>query len=224
MTMRLAVIGHGRQAKRYLEPKNGLGLCVAADELDHKPDGVIVANHPRDHYESTVAALSEGIPCLVEKPLAPTMERCADLITRAYEADTPLMVAHTLLFSRRFGDIMERAAGAKHIAIDIGGPRPNGHDYSTGLDWGPHAHSVGIALGANAITFGDYPERRATVTIDGIRHDLNTSDETDPTPMATQVLVFCRLIRGHRDWRANRAFTFAVYSSLFSLPDVAHPE
>ena len=217
--MHIGVIGSGKQAKRYLDPRNGLGVCYGG-ELDcelpsHVADGAVMASHPHDHHFMTAALLIGGMPVLVEKPLATTAADCFDLIMKSRVHATYLMVAHTLLFSRRFAEIQELAKSAKHVAVDIGGPRPAGHDYSALLDWGPHAYSVGVALNAQRINFGDYPERRAVVILDGVEHSLDTRGEENPTPMATQMRVFLDLIGGKPDWRAEPEFTLRVYESLF---------
>ena len=217
--MRIGVIGSGRQAKRYLDPRNGLGVCEHLDTAQSKPkpDGMVIANHPSEHHATIYGFAGDyGLPCLVEKPLGVDIGECLKVLSVCKMLKRPIMVAHTLLFSRRFAEIQELAKSAKHIAVDIGGPRPAGHDYSALLDWGPHAYSVGVALNAQRINFGDYPERRCSVTLDGVEHSLDTRDEENPTPMATQMRAFLDLIGGKPDWRSEPEFTLAVYERMFA--------
>ena len=213
--MRIGVIGTGRQAKRYLDPRNGLGVCKRF-RASVGYEGIVVATHPTDHSVSALAAIGSRLPSLIEKPLVISAQELSEIEPALLGAVAPPMVAHTLLFSRRFAEIQELAKSAKHIAVDIGGPRPAGHDYSALLDWGPHAYSVGVALKAQSISFGDYPERRCSVTLDGVEHSLDTRGEENPTPMATQMQVFLDLIGGKPDWRAQPEFTLAVYERLFA--------
>ena len=60
------------------------GLAVAADAAaliaDPSVDAVVIASHDSTHAELVRAALDVGKPVLCEKPLAPTVAECADLV------------------------------------------------------------------------------------------------------------------------------------------------
>ncbi|MET8076421.1 Gfo/Idh/MocA family oxidoreductase [Streptomyces sp. NPDC005303] len=43
-------------------------------------DAVVVASHDSTHAELTVAAVRAGKPVLCEKPLAPTVAECAEVV------------------------------------------------------------------------------------------------------------------------------------------------
>lgn len=80
-----------------------------------QPDGVIVATPNAMHVAHGLAAIAAGLPVLVEKPLADTVEGAEKLVTAADKAGVPLAVGH----HRRHNPIIARAK-AKIAAGEIG--------------------------------------------------------------------------------------------------------
>lgn len=72
--------------------------ATLADWLaDGRPvPGAIVATPDRQHVEPTLAALERGCDVLVEKPMAPSMDECVELVRAADVAGRQLHVAHVL--------------------------------------------------------------------------------------------------------------------------------
>ena len=85
-----------------------LGQCLAADP----PDGAVIATPNQLHVPHALACVAEGIPVLVEKPLADTGEAAARLVEAAEAAGVPVLVGH----HRRHNPLI---AAAK-AAIDAG--------------------------------------------------------------------------------------------------------
>ncbi|MCC7039724.1 MAG: Gfo/Idh/MocA family oxidoreductase [Burkholderiales bacterium] len=77
-----------------------LGECLAT-----KPDGVIVATPNALHVEQALQCVVAGIPVLVEKPLAHTVEAGDALVATAEKAGVPILVGHM----RRHSPIMDTA-------------------------------------------------------------------------------------------------------------------
>ncbi|MNE03369.1 1,5-anhydro-D-fructose reductase [compost metagenome] len=73
-------------ARHYLDYRTML------DEM--RPDGVIIALPNALHAQAAIACVERGIPCLVEKPVADTLEAAMDLVTAAERADVPVLVGH----------------------------------------------------------------------------------------------------------------------------------
>ena len=62
-----------------------------------RPDAVIVAAATLAHHALARLAVDRGLPVLVEKPLARTLEEAQDLV--AWSASAPVMAAHVMLFT-----------------------------------------------------------------------------------------------------------------------------
>lgn len=92
----LAAIADPTPAARELADKHGvrwfadIGALIEAG----RPDGVIVATPNALHVEHALAAIAAGIPVLVEKPLADTLEGAERLVAAAEVAGVPLAVGH----------------------------------------------------------------------------------------------------------------------------------
>ncbi len=109
-------------ARHYLDYQ------VMLDEV--RPDGVIIALPNALHADAAIACIERGIPCLVEKPVADTLEAAMDLVAAAERADVPVLVGHQ---RRHSPDI----AQAKQLVAD-------------GL--------LGRLVGVNAMWLADKPE------------------------------------------------------------------
>lgn len=79
------------------------GFRRMLDEV--KPDGVVVAVSNDQHAEVAVECLRRGIPTLLEKPIATTLEEADRIVDMAQAAGTPLLVGH----HRRFSTFVQRA-------------------------------------------------------------------------------------------------------------------
>jgi len=76
--------------------------CESVDELLAKyPDvkAVTVAVPTKLHVPTATPLLQRGIACLVEKPLAPTVELCQSLVEDSQRSGTVLQVGHTERFN-----------------------------------------------------------------------------------------------------------------------------
>jgi predicted dehydrogenase len=81
-----------------------LAQCIAAS----KPDGVIIATPNSLHSEQGLECVAAGIPMLVEKPIAHTLEAGERMVAAAERAGVPLLVGHM----RRHSPIMDEAIRA----------------------------------------------------------------------------------------------------------------
>ncbi|MBV9653553.1 MAG: Gfo/Idh/MocA family oxidoreductase [Acetobacteraceae bacterium] len=130
-TIRLALIGAGGIGRAHLHAAAetpGVSICAIADPNpaaraiadafgkklypDHRalldaeqPDGVIIATPNALHVPVALDCVSRGVPVLVEKPVADTMEAARLLLDAARKAGVPVLVGH----HRRHNRIIRRA-------------------------------------------------------------------------------------------------------------------
>lgn len=90
-------------------------------------DALIVATVEHAHRQPCVAALSERIAVLVEKPIATTLEDGAAIVQAAHDSGTLLMVGHVLRFDPRYV-LLQQAVAAGEIGepLTISARRLNG--------------------------------------------------------------------------------------------------
>jgi predicted dehydrogenase len=70
-----------------------------------RPDGVVIATPNQLHVEQALECIAAGVPALVEKPVAHTVEAGVRLCEAAESARVPILVGH----HRRHGSIMAKA-------------------------------------------------------------------------------------------------------------------
>jgi predicted dehydrogenase len=69
------------------------------DEVLHEVDAAVVASPPASHHPIALEALSAGVHCLVEKPLAVTSVQAEELVRAAATAGVCLMAGHTFEYN-----------------------------------------------------------------------------------------------------------------------------
>ena len=87
-----------RDPARLAAAARALPTVGTTDSLDgvlERSDGVIIATPPRTHTVIAHAAIRANCHVLVEKPLAPSVAECEELIDAATLNDVFLMVGHT---------------------------------------------------------------------------------------------------------------------------------
>ena len=127
----IAVVGGGLIGKRHLEEidrsadarihsivepgpdgevlaaRYGVRLYPTLDELlaGEKPDGIILATPNRLHAEGGLACVAAGVPVIVEKPIADTVENATRLVEATEAAGVPVLTGH----HRNYGPVMAKA-------------------------------------------------------------------------------------------------------------------
>ena len=79
-------VAHQFGARHYRDFRSML------DEM--RPDGAIVALPNALHAEGAIACMERGVPCLVEKPVADTLDAARDLVSVAERTGVPVLVGH----------------------------------------------------------------------------------------------------------------------------------
>ena len=112
-------------------------------------DGVIVATPPALHPQIVLFALKAGLPVLVEKPLALSVEEARRIRAVAGESAGSVMVDHTYLFHPAWTELKRRRPqlGPIRAIRSVGGNLGPFRAETTVLwDWGPHDVSMCIDL------------------------------------------------------------------------------
>lgn len=73
----------------------------------------LVATPDRDHVEPTLAALAAGCDVLLEKPMAPSLDECRQLVEAADAAGRQLHVCHVMRYSPVFQEIQRIVASGR---------------------------------------------------------------------------------------------------------------
>jgi predicted dehydrogenase len=76
-------------------------------------DVVVVSTPPNTHYEWAKAALTRGIHCVLEKPMALTTKQCDELIALAHEQDRVLVVYQNRRYDADFVTMAEIIASGE---------------------------------------------------------------------------------------------------------------
>ncbi len=127
--LQIAVLGCGLIGKRHIAQarKHGV-LCAVADPdpaardvasksgVPHysdpvdllrakRPDGVVIATPNHLHADHAVMSLEQGVPCLIEKPIADTLQNADRIVAASARFDVPVLVGH----HRRHNQIVAKA-------------------------------------------------------------------------------------------------------------------
>jgi predicted dehydrogenase len=112
------VMAHPRMELAYvvdpfLQPPDaafGPGTTVTADlgQALRDVDGAIFATPNALHREGALAAITAGVPALVEKPIADTVQAAEQMVAVAEAAGVPLLIGH----HRRHSPLLDAAAKA----------------------------------------------------------------------------------------------------------------
>lgn len=152
MIMKVAVIGLGWMGRVHLRVYSEmrgisvLGVMDTDDEvladmreqyqvpvfkdldelLAQKPDAVSVCVPTAKHHATGLALVEQGLPLLMEKPLAATADEARELVEAAEKNNVPLMVGHLERFNPAVARIKEIVEDDEVISIQIErvGPYP----------------------------------------------------------------------------------------------------
>ena len=102
--------------------------------LLEKTDAAIIAVPTDKHHEVGKAALSAGIHCLIEKPLAATMEEARDLLAISEERKVVLQVGHVERFNPAVLKAIEHVRHPRFITVERLGP------------YDPRVSQIGVVL------------------------------------------------------------------------------
>lgn len=105
-TILSAVIDPSASARTFAENLGTRWYRSFADiEVADRPQGVIIATPNQLHVENALEVVAQGIPVLVEKPIADNADAAAEMVNAAANANVPILVGH----HRRHNPMIRRA-------------------------------------------------------------------------------------------------------------------
>ena len=137
---------------------------IPVDRLPAGARAVIIATPPDTHAELAIRLLDEGVPVLIETPIATTLDEADDIIDAAARSAVIACYAESLLFSPAMDVAAARArelGRLDHLDVQMVGPTPDWgyfRDPQTAggalLDLGPHAVAIALVLAGDDAPVG----------------------------------------------------------------------
>ena len=114
---------------------HGTTAFRSMDELLEQTEAVTVAVPTPSHYEIGMRALESGVPVLMEKPLAATVEEADRLISAAKRKRVQLQVGHIERYNRALRAAEPYLDGPRYIeSLRLASFQPRGTDVAVVLD------------------------------------------------------------------------------------------
>ena len=147
----IAMSASGRSPK-VQPPDSDIVVRNITDIIAHKPDMVIVASPATFHAQHAVPLIESGLPVLIEKPIAASLEE-ARKINQAFQSyKTPVAIGYCLRYlpsSQKVNSVIQsKAIGKLHnVSVEVGQYLP---------DWRPNTSykdsvSASPGLGGGAL-------------------------------------------------------------------------
>lgn len=142
--LRVGVIGTGRMGQRHcrvlsnMHKVNLVGVCDSdpvlgrrvakqydvsyfgqPEDLLHSVDAVIAAVSTPYHFDIAMSAIQIGVPVLVEKPIAETVEMAAQIAEASTSKGVPVMVGHIERFNPAYMELKHVAETMTPITLNL---------------------------------------------------------------------------------------------------------
>lgn len=143
--------------REKVQKRHGIAddMCfTTGEELLSKPkmaDVALICTQDAMHYELAMQAIARGYDIILEKPVAPTAQQCADIALAAKKKGVRILVCHVLRYTPFFNKIkqllMEDAVGKVQsvIHVEAVGNVHQSHSYVRG-NWHSEQESSAMLL------------------------------------------------------------------------------
>lgn len=125
----------------------GVLTASSLDEVIERLDAVVVATPPATHWEVALTALEAGRHCLVEKPLATTVDDARSLVDAAADAGVHLMAGHTFEYNAAVWKLEELLASGelgRILYIDTARLSLGRYQHDCNVIWDLAPHDISI--------------------------------------------------------------------------------
>ncbi|HMO91541.1 MAG TPA: Gfo/Idh/MocA family oxidoreductase [Pirellulaceae bacterium] len=106
-----AVVEPNATTRERIEKELGVRTYERIDHVKEDFSAAIIATPTIHHHKSALPLIHQGIHCLIEKPLALTVEQATALVRAAQKRDVVLQVGHNERFNAAF------VAAKKHLPL-----------------------------------------------------------------------------------------------------------
>lgn len=130
----ISVLRRSDRPARTLDASSYTTLADTDVAFARKPVAIIIATPTALHMPLLQQAVAEGIPSMVEVPLAASLDGLAELANSARVSDTPVLIAHNLRFNPCLNWIRE-ALKANQVGTPIYSQAQFGEYLPSGHDW-----------------------------------------------------------------------------------------
>lgn len=113
-----AIVDPDAERGRAMAELHGCPWQADSSGLAGRVEAVTIASSSSTHHSVARQVLADGIPCLVEKPMALSEADCLELIEAAKAKDVPLAVGHVERFNPAVTKARELLRGQQIHAID----------------------------------------------------------------------------------------------------------
>ncbi|KKL58486.1 hypothetical protein LCGC14_2224890 [marine sediment metagenome] len=128
-----------------------VSVTASLKQVLRKANAVIVATPPSTHREIACFFLESGMPVMLEKPVAETVEDAEAIFEASARFNTPILVNNIHLFSPSFLSLRRAVGSWEPMCIrSEGGNNGPFREYSSILDYGPHDVAMAIAIAGSS--------------------------------------------------------------------------
>jgi predicted dehydrogenase len=212
--IRLGLLGCGKWGANYLKAADGFGVATVSRGGDLAGfDAVCIATPPDVSVGLAVAALSEGLPVMIEKPAGLSTDDANRLASAEARSKAFVLVNHQHLFAPEF-DSVRGISTADTVLAEFTGPVTR--DCSPLWDYGAHAAACILALGARNYTIvaglGERCARVESWAAKGTRPFVYDGYATMEPPLTTSLRAFATAVRngGTDDYRFGSKWAIDV--------------
>jgi predicted dehydrogenase len=131
--------------------RKSVPVTTSLKQVLRKANGVVVATPPSTHREIACFFLEAGIPVLLEKPVAETLEDAEAIFEASARYNTAVLVNNIHLFSPSFLALRRAVESWEPMRLrSEGGNDGPFREHSSLLDYGPHDIAMAMAVAGSS--------------------------------------------------------------------------
>ncbi len=241
--MKIGIVGSGFMGKQHLASwqKNGVkDFCICDSNIENAKalaescngtaygdfdemlekaglDAVSICVPTAFHHSFAIKALEKGVAVLCEKPFAPDEKLSQEIVDKAKETGTPLMVAHCLRFSKNYiylKKAIEDGRFGKLLALDM-------HRHSTMPLWSVGSWLENVQKSGGAVLDMQIHEIDFVISVFGAPTAITAQGDFMQCLTVYHFDDVSAAVSSHTSWRAPKNFPFtATFDANFEKASI----